>query len=425
MVWQILIAIVLAIIVGSIVGKEAQLFGVPYFQIFDLLGQLFLNTLTLLVVPLVASSVIHGIGQMGTDSSFGRLGIKTFFFYIVTTFLAILVGVAMVHLFEPGSALNTKDFTHSDAVNSIVQSPNVESMKSQNQGGFELFSQLLLKVFPVNIFAAAAQGNMLGIIFFSILFGICLARHHSTASTTLLNFWIGLFNVLMRMVHMVMRVMPIGVFCLVSKVVAAEGLESIQSLGLFFVTVLIALLIYVLLILPLFLKLKGVSPIRHFRAVGPALLAAFSTSSSSATLPITMECVEKRAGVSNRICSFVIPLGTSVNLAGSALYEAVAALFIAQAYGIEMTMLKQVVVVILALLTSMGMAGIPSASLVAIIIILTTMGLPSSAIALIIPLDRILDMCRTTVNVFSDTVCAVLVARSEGETILKTTPLIK
>jgi Na+/H+-dicarboxylate symporter len=421
MVWKVLIAIVLAILVGSLVGKTETIFGIPYFQIFGLLGDLFLNALTLLVVPLVASSVIHGIGQMGADSSFGRLGMKTLFFYVSTTLLAILVGVIMVNLIQPGTVLHEKGFQMEAQAGGSAD----QSVRPEHQSGFELLSQLLYKVIPVNIFAAASQGNMLGIIFFSIIFGICLARYQSTAGTTLLNFWIGLFNVLMRMVHVVMRAMPIGVFFLVAKVVASEGLESISSLALFFVTVIAALLIYVLVILPIFLRLKGVSPSRHLRAVAPALITAFSTSSSSATLPITMDCVEKRAGVSNRICSFVIPLGTSVNLSGSALYESVAALFIAQAYGIDMSIFQQVIVIILALLTSMGMAGIPSASIVAIIIILNTMGLPASAVALIIPVDRILDMCRTTVNVFSDTACAVLVARSEGEKVLQAAPLIK
>lgn len=420
MVWKVLLAIALAIFVGSLVGKTETIFGVLYVQVFGLLGDLFLNALTLLVVPLVASSVIHGIGQMGTDSSFGRLGMKTLFFYVVTTLMAILVGVLMVNLIQPGTVLHEKGFQMEAQAGGVDQ-----SIKPEHQSGFELLSQLLYKVIPVNIFAAASQGNMLGIIFFSIIFGICLARYQSTAGTTILNFWIGLFNVLMRMVHVVMRAMPIGVFFLVAKVVASEGLESISSLALFFLTVIGALLIYVGVILPIFLKIKGISPSRHLRAVAPALITAFSTSSSSATLPITMDCVEKRAGVSNRICSFVIPLGTSVNLSGSALYEAVAAMFIAQAYGIDMSIFQQIVVILLALLTSMGLAGIPSASIVAIIIILNTMGLPASAVALIIPVDRILDMCRTTVNVFSDTACAVLVARSEGEKILQTAPLIK
>jgi Na+/H+-dicarboxylate symporter len=167
------------------------------------------------------------------------------------------------------------------------------------------------------------------------------------------------------------------------------------------------------------MRLMGLSPFRHFRAMAPALITAFSTSSSAATLPITIDCVEKRAGVSNRICSFVVPLGTTINLSGSALYECIAALFIAQVYGMELTFIHQALVVFLSLLTSMGVAGIPSGSLVAILIILNAMGLPAEGLALILPVDRILDMCRTTVNVFSDTTCAVLVAHTEGEKVLE------
>lgn len=199
-----------------------------------------------------------------------------------------------------------------------------------------------------------------------------------------------------------------------------RGLGSVESLLYFFVTVLVGLIVFMFVILPLFLRLMGLSPWRHLRAMAPALVTAFSTSSSAATLPITMDCVEKRAGVSNRICSFVVPLGTSINLSGSALYECVAVLFIAQVYGFEMSIIHQAIIVVLSLLTSMGVAGIPSGSLVAILIILNAMGFPAEGLALILPVDRILDMCRTTVNVFSDASCAVLVAHTEGEKVLET-----
>jgi Na+/H+-dicarboxylate symporter len=214
-----------------------------------------------------------------------------------------------------------------------------------------------------------------------------------------------------------MKFLPLGVFCLVAKTFATTGLESLQSLALFFLTVIIGLMIFSLIALPLILKMTGIAkPYRHFRAMAPALITAFSTSSSSATLPITIDCVEKRAGVSNRICSLVIPLGTSINMSGSALYECVAAMFICQVYGIELTFTTQFTVVFLALITSIGIAGIPSASIVSLLIILKVIGVPAEGIGLLFAVDRILDMCRTAVNVFSDSCCAVLVARTEGET---------
>lgn len=406
MLWKVLVAIFLAIIVGNLTGKTAHIYGVTFYQIFELGGQLFLNALTLLVVPLIASAIITGLGQMSGEKSFKSLGLKTFAFYILTIALAVTVGVILVNIIQPGNL-------HQDLTQGLTSSLDVK-MTSQS----DAYSQLLLKLIPNNIIDAAAQGNMLGIIFFSLLFGFAMIRIEGAAHTTLLNFWKGLFATLMRFTHFVMKAMPLGVFFLVAKVVASQGIQSISNLAYFFLCVFLGLVVFCFVVLPLLLKFSGLNPFTHLKAVTPALFTAFSTSSSAATLPVTIECVEKRAGVSNRVCSFVIPLGTSMNMAGSALYECVAVLFIAQAYGIDLSVGHQILVAILALVTSMGVAGIPSGSLVSIIIILHSLGLPSEGIALILPVDRLLDMCRTTANVFSDTTCAVLVANSEGETVL-------
>lgn len=412
MLWKIIGAVVLAIIIGKLTGTHTEFLGVKVYHIYAFLGQLFLNALTLLVVPLVASAIIHGLSQMGSERSFGRLGAKTFFFYILTTLLAVLTGLVVVNLIQPGS------YHHLELKESITSS-TIPLMGSSPKTHGEAIGQILLKLIPVNILEAASSGNMLGLIFFSILFGFALAKNYeSEASLTLISFWRGAFHTLMRMTHYVMKAMPIGVFFLVAKVIAIQGIESIQALLFFFLTVAIGLVIFMFVILPLLLRFMGLKATRHFKAMAPALVTAFSTSSSAATLPITIDCVEKRAGVSNRICSFVVPLGTSINMSGSALYECVAALFIAQVYGIEISVMHQFIIVILSLLTSMGVAGIPSASLVAILIILNAMGFPAEGLALILPVDRILDMCRTTVNVFSDATCAVLVAHTEGEKVL-------
>jgi len=215
---------------------------------------------------------------------------------------------------------------------------------------------------------------------------------------------------------LIMKFAPIGVFALVAKVVTISGFDAFKPLLTFFFTVLLALLFHIIIVMPLLLRfVGGVSPYRHFQAMAPALLTAFSTASSSATLPITMECVEDRAGVSNRVTSFVLPLGATVNMDGTALYECVAAIFIAQAYGLDLTVAQQITIVILALLTSIGVAGIPSASLVAIAIILAAIGLPLEGIGLVLAVDRVLDMCRTSVNIFSDSCGAVIIGKSEGE----------
>jgi Na+/H+-dicarboxylate symporter len=299
----------------------------------------------------------------------------------------------------------------------IGLSSDVEDIKSKVEGkSAGDVAEVFLRMVPTNIVQAAANGQMLGLIFFSLLFGFFMTKIDHPGAETIYNFWDAVYNVMMLITDFVMKFAPLGVFALVAKVVATTGLEAFKPLALFFITVLVALAIHFFVVLPLLLKfVAGVSPIRHYRAMAPALLTAFSTSSSSATLPLTLECVEKNAGVSNRTSSFVLPLGATINMDGTALYECVAAMFIAQAYGIDLGFAEQFTIVMVALLTSIGVAGIPAASLVAISIILTTIGLPVEAIGLILAVDRILDMCRTTVNVFSDSCGTVLIAKSEGE----------
>ncbi|HLB59292.1 MAG TPA: dicarboxylate/amino acid:cation symporter [Bdellovibrionota bacterium] len=408
--WAVLIAIVLAIFVGSYVGKEGTLLGVSLYTIFDTVGSIFLNALTLVVVPLVSSSIISGIARVGGDGNFGRLGVKIFSFYIGTSLLAILIGLTFVNLIAPGHNPTL-------ASASIVETEQIRSVQEQISGheGKALIN-ILVSIIPSNIVSALSHGEMLGLIFFSLIFGYAISKVESQSASILKGFFQGLFQAMIHFTHIIMKFLPYGVFCLVAKVFMVSGAGTLASVSLFSLTVLLGLATFMFIALPLLLKWIGrVRPLRHFKAMGPALITAFSTSSSSATLPITIDCVEKRAGVSNRICSLVVPLGTSINMSGSALYECVAAMFIAQIYGIELSFSTQFLVVMTALIASMGVAGIPSASLVAILIILKVIGLPTEGIGLIVAVDRLLDMCRTTVNVFSDSCCAVLVARTEGE----------
>ena len=279
---------------------------------------------------------------------------------------------------------------------------------------------VFLDMVPANVVAAAANGQLLGLIFFAILFGYFITKIEEAYAEAQYNFWQGILSVMMKITDVVMKFAPIGVFALVAKVIAGmdgnEILSLASTLGWFTLSVILALATHVLVVLPLMLKfIAKVSPKRHFQAMAPALLTAFSTASSSATLPLTMECVEKNAGVSNKTASFVLPLGATVNMDGTALYECVAAMFIAQAYGLELSFTVQFTVVLVALLTSIGVAGIPAASLVAITIILGVIGLPVEALGLILAVDRILDMFRTSVNVFSDSCGAVIIARLDGE----------
>ncbi len=413
--WGVFIAIILAIAFGSWVGEEGGIFGVTFYTIVDILGRIFLNALTLVVVPLVSASIITGISRIGSEGALGRLGVKMFSFYIGTTLLAILIGLFLVNLISPGVGLTPPSV---DGV-----SEHVSKLRA-NVGGNEGSALLtvLVSIVPSNILKALSQGEMLGLIFFSFIFGYAMSKIEEHPATIMKGFFNGLFQTMIRFTHIIMKVLPYGVFCLVAKVFMTTGIGSLGSVALFFGTVILGLALFMFIGLPLLLKFIGkVKPLRHFKAMTPALVTAFSTSSSSATLPITIDCVEKRAGVSNRICSLVVPLGTSLNMSGSALYECVAAMFIAQAYGIDLSFTTQFLVVLLALITSMGVAGIPSASLVAILVILKAIGLPAEGIGLFIAVDRILDMCRTTVNIFSDSCCAILVAKSEGEKEILTT----
>jgi proton glutamate symport protein len=409
--WQILIALLLAVLAGSLAGTQSELMGVRFYAVFDFIGTLFLNALKMLIVPLVVSSIIVGISGIGSGGAFGRLGLKTMLYYVTTTLFAILVGLALVNMLTPGMV------DGAPAKHLIGLSENAGDLAAKVAGkGTGDLVEIFLRMVPTNIVAAAADGQMLGLIFFSLLFGYFMTRLDEPYAKTMHNFWQGAFQVMMKITDLVMRFAPIGVFGLVAKVVAGTGYSAFVPLAWFFFTVLAGLLVHFLVVLPLLLFLVGkVNPLRHFRAMAPALLTAFSTSSSAATLPLTMECVEKNAGVSNSTSSFVLPLGATVNMDGTALYECVAAMFIAQAYGIELGFVQQFTIVLMALVTSIGVAAIPSASLVAIAIILAAIGLPVEAIGLILAVDRVLDMCRTAVNIFSDSCGAVIIARLDGE----------
>jgi proton glutamate symport protein len=410
--WMVFIAILLGMAVGSWTQKGSIFLGIDLYHftypIYSIGGKIFINALTLVVVPLVASSIITGIARIGNESAFGRLGLKIFGFYLATSLIAILIGLVFVNLLSPGSSITPDTIATSVNLADVQQHLNTQESTR--------VTDVLLQVVPSNIIDTLGRGQMLGLIFFSLIFGYCVSKLETSTGTILKGVFQGLFQAMIQFTHIIMKCLPLGVFFLVAKVFAEAGFKSLESLGLFTLAVILGLAVFSLVALPLLLKwVAKVKPSRHFRAMGPALITAFSTSSSSATLPITIECVEKRAGVSNKICSLVVPLGTSINMSGSALYECVAAMFVAQAYGIELTLVTQFIVVLLALITSIGVAGVPSASLVAIIAMLKALGLPIEGIGLFIAVDRVLDMCRTTVNVFSDSCCAILVARSEGE----------
>ena len=411
--WQILFSIALATIIGLVLDKDATVFGISIAEIFKFIGTLFLNALKMIIVPLILASIICGMASLGTGDNLGRLGGKTLVFYMTSSLFSILVGLMFVNIIEPGIIDGQPAGERLNLSTAEQLSNQLERVEGR---GTSDIAGVFLRMVPTNIFKAAADGQMLGLIFFGLLFGYYMMRIEGEHKESLINMWRAVLDTMMLITLFVMRFAPLGVFGLVANTVLNTGFDAFQPLMIFFFTVLAALAFHVLVNLTLVLRFVAkVNPLDHYKAMAPAMLTAFSTASSSGTLPVTMECVEKRAGVSNSTSSFVLPLGATVNMDGTALYECVAAMFIAQAYGLDLSFTTQFTIVLVALLTSVGVAGIPAASLVAITVILGALGLPLEGIGMLLVTDRLLDMLRTAVNVFSDSCCAVLVAKTEGE----------
>lgn len=390
----IFIGIILGILAGWLIGK-------PIIPIAEPLGEIFLRLLKMIIVPLIVSSITAGVLGVGDTRNLGRLGGKTILYYVTTSAFAIILGLILVNIFRPGEGLEL----------ALSQAPDLS--ETDASAVWKIFYRLI----PVNPVKAMVEGEMLGVIFFSILFGVFVTHLPDKGRNFFTDFFNNFFEVMMKMTKFVINFAPVGIFGLIAKIVAETGFSAFGSLLKFFLVVFVALLLHASVILPLLLRLIGRirHPFRHAKAMTEALLTGFSTASSNATLPMTMKCVEEKSGVSNKISSFVLPLGATVNMDGTALYECVVAMFIAQVYGIELSFFQQGVIVFTALLTSIGVAGVPMASLVAIAIILKTVGLPLEGIGLVMVTDRVLDMCRTTVNIWSDSCGAVVIARTEGE----------
>jgi len=413
--WQILIGIVLALVAGSLTGTTAGLGGATFYQVYDFVGTIFLNGLRMVIVPLVVSSIITGIASVGSGSDLGRLGLKTMGCFALFTSSAILVGLFFVTVMSPG----LRDGEPAGAqLNLTLDGAQVNSALSniQTTDSSDILG-IFLRMVPTNIIGSAVAGDVMPLIFFSLLFGYFMTKIPQRQAEVLLSFWQGVNETMMFITMWVMKFAPIGVFGLIARTIASTGFAAFIPLLVFFFTVTFALLFHIFIVLPFYLRVLGkVNPLKHLVAMSPALLMAFSSASSNATLPMNMECLRNNAGVSERVTNFVLPLGATLNMDGTALYECVAVIFLAQAYGLELSFATQFTVVLLSLLTSVGMAGIPAASLVAITVILSAIGLPLEAVGLLLVTDRILDMMRTAINVYSDSCCAVIVARSEHET---------
>ncbi len=416
--WQIAVALALALLVGWLANPETAVFGVVLVDVFDFFGGLFVSALKMIVVPLILAAVIVGVSNMAGQDSFGRIGAKTVGFYVLTGFVAIFTGLVLVNIIAPG---NMPEEQAQELVASIEGTAGLEKVQTSTEGKSTTdLVDIIKRAIPPNIIAAASnERNLLAIIFFGAVFGVFMARMQGEVRNTLDNVWMGIHDVMILITMWIMRFAPIGVFALVSKVLIMSGLAVFQVLLWFFLTVFLALVLHFFLWLPLLLWfIGGINPVAYYGKVVKAQLTAFSTASSAATLPVTIKSAED-AGVSTRVTSFVLPLGATVNMDGTALYECVVVIFIAQIYaattGTDFGIGQQLTVVLLALLTSIGVAGIPSASLVAIAIILPAVGLPAEWLAIILAVDRILDMCRTSTNVTSDLCITAMVASTEGE----------
>lgn len=419
---QIFLAILLGALFGAFTSSTGQLFGLPILPIYSTLGDLFLNALKMVVIPLVMTAIISSLIGLGQDTALGRLGIKTVGFYFVTSLVAVLIGVVMVNLIAPGIIVGQPV----QSLDSLAGQASQVVARADGRSTSD-FAQIILQLFPPNLIEAALKNQLLGLIIFSLLFGYYLRTLQGQAADTLRQMITASYEVMIRITLLIIRFAPLGVFGLIAASVANPDftLAELQRLGWFVLTVCAGLAIHALIIMPLVLRfIARRSPLRHMQAMSPALLTAFSSASSAATLPLSLECTQYRAGVSQRISSFVQPLGATVNMDGTAMYSVIAVIFIAQIYAVELTWANQLMIVLVALFSSIGVAAVPSASLVAIILMLNMIGLPAEAIALIMVTDRVLDMLRTTVNVWGDSIGAVMIARSEGEEHVLSLPVI-
>jgi proton glutamate symport protein len=374
------------------------------------LRDIFLSALKMMIVPIVFTSIVSGMLTLG-DGSLGRLGLKTLAWYLGTSTLAILVGLLLVNLIAPGRG----------ATLPLLETPEgLAATSDQGVGAFLL--EFLRSLIPTNPVRAMVEGNVLQIIVFALLVGAFIPRIPEPHRGHLTAIFEGLFQVMMRIITLVLRLAPLGIYAIFVLVLVETGPDAFVDLGRYALTVVLGLALHAMIVLPLLLRVLGrLPPWRHAKAMSPALLMAFSTSSSSATLPLTLRCMETRVGVSKRVSSFVLPLGATVNMDGTALYECVAALFIAQIYVSQgvvppITAGQQILVVVTALAASIGAAGIPMAGMVMLGIILRALNLPLEGVGYILAVDRLLDMCRTSVNVWSDSCGCAVIAKSEGET---------
>jgi len=416
--WQIITGLILVLIwglVASVAGFTE--FTIEYIQPF---GNIFINLLKLIAVPLVLASLVVGVTNLNDISKLSRMGLKTIGFYVVTTIFAITIGLTVVNVIQPGSALppeTQQELMGSYQENIEGSSEDAEMVKDRSLIDF------VVDIVPQNIFSASADNsNMLQVVFFACLLGIAIISVPKEKGKPLIAFFDSLNDVIIKIVDFVMLLAPYGVFALMAGVIVdlagddlTKALDLLSALGWYCLAVIIGLLLHLFIVYSSLFKMFSTMKLSEFfRAMRPAILLGFSTSSSSATLPVTMERAENHAGVDEEVSSFVLPIGATINMDGTSLYQAVAAVFIAQALALDLSIAEQLTIVFTALLASIGSAGVPGAGIIMLVIVLQAIEVPVEGIALILGVDRILDMCRTAVNITGDAAVAVAVASTEG-----------
>ncbi|WP_053363269.1 dicarboxylate/amino acid:cation symporter [Bacillus sp. FJAT-27251] len=391
---QILIAFVLAIIVGAIVG--------PSIEVVKPLGDLFLRMIKFIIVPLVLASLVVGVAGTGDIKKIGRMGGITFFYYILTTAFAVTIGLILANLFSPGKGLDIK-----------------ASLDKADPSEAPGIVDTLLNIIPTNPIASLVEGNMLQIIFFAIFLGLAITMLGDKAKTVY-NFFNELAEIMYKITGIVMKLAPIGVFGLIAPTVGEYGVSVLLPLLKVILIVYLGCILHAVLTYSTSVKIfANMNPIKFFKGIAPASLVAFSTTSSSGTLPITIKSTEENLGVSRKVSSFVLPLGATINMDGTALYQGVCVLFIAQFFGYDLSFAQQLTIILTATLASIGTAGVPGAGLIMLTMVVTSVGLPVEGIALIAGIDRILDMIRTSVNVTGDASAAVVVNAIEEKRDIK------
>ncbi|HNS29282.1 MAG TPA: dicarboxylate/amino acid:cation symporter [Tenuifilaceae bacterium] len=413
--------ILIGMTVGVLLGVLAVFSGIGWLvcDYIKPFGIIFLNLLKLVAMPLIFASLVTGIAGLSDITKLSRIGVKTISLYLITTVLAITVGLLLVNMIKPGQSFPEQkrvELLTKYAPDVSGRQLAVDNLKSESP------LQFLVDIIPDNIVNAASNNaNMLQVIFFAMVFGLAIVMVKHPNVVVVRDFVSGLNEVILKIIDFIMRFAPFGVMALLAALIVdfsgdniADSLHLFTTLGLYAIVVIAGLLFVALVLYPIFLKLfSGIRPIDFYRTMFPVQLVAFSTSSSAATLPVNMDRVEKGLGVSNEITSFVLPIGVTINMDGTSLYQAVAAVFIAQVFGIDLTFTQQLTIVLTATLASIGAAGVPGAGIVMLIIVLNSVGLPVEGLALILAIDRPLDMLRTVLNVTGDAMVATLVAKSE------------